>query len=286
MTGLAGAVAIEPSLITLRKLEAAFGETSRLAARMELRFTGGAMPYRLTGEYSLNEFDVGRLFRALEPEKAPTIEGLFTINGKLSGNGETPARAIERVQGDFQLTSRQGVFRGLQRATGKVSMTSKAVELGASVLGSILGSDKATKTAEKFAGQAYFVDQLAQSLGEFSYDLLSVQLSRDELLNMNLRAISLVSPEIRLNGQGTVSYEVGRPLLDQPLSVTLNLSARGKVEQLLGRLRLLESTKDELGYAKAREVITLGGTLAKPDPSAFFTKLATARISDILDFQN
>lgn len=286
MTGLSGTVAIEPSLITLQKLEASFSETSRLAAKMEMRFTGGAMPYRLSGDYALNEFDAGRLFRAIEPAKPPTVEGLFNVSGRLAGNGETPARAIDRLQGEFQLTSRQGIFRGLQRTAGKLSMTSKAVELGASVLGSILGSEKAVKTAEKVAGQAYFVDQLAQSVGEFNYDLLSVRFNRDELLNMNLEEISLVSPEIRLNGRGSVAYVVGQPLLDQPLEASLSIATRGKVEQLFSRLRLLDGTKDELGYLRAKEPVTLTGSLAKPDPSAFFNKMATARIVDFLDMEN
>lgn len=286
MTGLTGTVAIEPSLVTLQKLEAAFSETSRLVAKTELRFTGGPQPYRLNGEYTLNEFDAGRFFRAFESTKSPTVEGLFNITGRFAGNGETPQRAIDRVQGEFQLTSRQGVFRGLQRATGKLSMTSKAVELGASVLGSLLGSDKAVRTAEKVAGQAYFVDQLAQSLGEFNYDLLSVKLTRDELLNMNLEDISLVSPEIRLNGRGSVSHVFGQSLLEQPLSASLSISSRGKIEQLLGKLRLLDTTKDELGYSRSKETITIGGTLAKPDASAFFTKMATSRIADFLDMEN
>ena len=286
MTGLTGAVTVEPSLVTLQKLEAAFSETSRLAAKMELRFIGGAMPYRITGDYSLNDFDTGRLFKAIEPGKPPTVEGLFNISGRLAGNGETMSRAIDRLQGEFQLTSRQGIFRGLQRTSTKVSMTSKAVELGAGLLGSILGSEKAVKTAEKVAGQAYFVDQLAQGIGEFNYDLLSVRLSRDELLNMNLEDITLVSPEIRLNGRGSVSYVVGQPLLEQPLTASLSLAARGKVEQLMGKARLLDGTKDELGYTRAKERVTLGGTLAKPDPSAFFTKLATTKLVDFLDGGN
>ncbi len=286
MTDLTGTLAIEPSLVTLQKLEASFGDTSRLDAKMDLRFTGGSMPYRLTGEYALNDFDTGRLFRAIDPSKPPTVEGLFNIAGRIAGNGETIGRAMERAQGDFQLTSRGGIFRGLQRSSSKLSMTSKAVELGASVLGSLLGSDKATKTAEKVAGQAYFVDQLAQGIGEFKYDLLSVRLARDELLNMNLEDISLVSPEIRLNGQGSVTYVVGRPLLEQPFSARLSFAARGKIEQLFAKARLLDGTKDELGYSRTKEAVTLGGTLAKPDPTAFFTKIAQSKLADFLDMDN
>ncbi len=286
MTGLTGDIAIEPTLVNLLKLEAAFSEKSRLTAKMDLRFTGGPMPYRLNGDYSLNEFDAGKLFRALEATKAPTVEGLFDVTGRFSGSGENPSRALDRVQGEFRLTSRQGIFRGLQRTAGKLSMSSKAVEFGASVLGSILGSDKAVKTAEKVAGQAYFVDQLAQSLGEFNYDLLSVKLSRDELLNMNLEEISLVSPEIRLNGRGSVSYVTGQPLLEQPLSASLSIATRGKVEQLFDKLRLLDSTKDDLGYSRSKETVSVGGTLAKPDASAFFTRMATSKIADFLDMEN
>jgi len=283
MTGLTGAVAIEPARLALQKLEASFGPTSRLVAKTELRFTGGVLPYRLAGDYSLNDFDAGKLFKALEPGRPPTVEGLFTVTGKLAGNGETPARALERGHGDFLFTSRQGVFRGLQRTSNKLSRTSKAVELGASVLGSIFGADKVTRTAEKVAGQAYFVDQLAQTLAEFSYDLLSVHLTRDEMLDMTLEDISLVSPEIRLTGRGDVSYVAGKSLLEQPLNASLTFAARGKTEQLLEKLNALDGTKDELGYARTKAPVTLAGTLARPDPTAFFTRVATSKLSELLD---
>jgi hypothetical protein len=165
-------------------------------------------------------------------------------------------------------------------------MTSKAVELGASVLGSIFGSEKATKTAEKVAGQAYFVDQLAQSIGELNYDQLSVKLARDDSLNVTLEDISLVSPEIRLIGKGTVTHVADKPLLEQPLNASLSIAGRGKIEELLGKLRLLNGTKDELGYARTRETLTLGGTLGRPDPTAFFTKIATAKLGDMLAPEN
>jgi len=282
MSGLTGLVLIEPADVTLQKLAAAFGEQGRLAAKARVGFTRGAQPYDLTGDFSLTEFDAGKLFKALEPAKPATVEGVFTVNGRFTGSGETLARTLERSHGTFDLTSRAGVFRGLQRTTNKISMTSKAVELGASVLGSIFGSEKVTKTAEKVAGQAYFVDQLAQSMGELPYDQLSVKLARDESLNVTLEDISLVSPEIRLIGRGTVTYVAGKPLLEQPLNAALTIAGRGKLEELFGKLRLLNGAKDDLGYARTKETVTLGGSLLRPDPTAFFTRIATAKLGDLL----
>ena len=56
----------------MEKLEAAFGEKSRLAAKGEVRFSSGPTPYELGGDFSLNEFDAGKLFKALEPAKPAT----------------------------------------------------------------------------------------------------------------------------------------------------------------------------------------------------------------------
>jgi hypothetical protein len=286
MSGLTGLVLVEPADVTLQKLEATFGEKGRLEAKARVGFTPGSQPYDLAGNFSLTEFDAGKLFKALEPAKPATVEGVFTVNGRFAGNGETLARTLERSHGTFDLTSRAGVFRGLQRTTNKISMTSKAVELGASVLGSIFGSEKVTRTAEKVAGQAYFVDQLAQSIGELPYDQLSVKLARDESLNVTMEDISLVSPEIRLIGRGTVTHVADKPLLEQPFNASLTIAGRGKLEELFGKLRLLNGAKDDLGYAKTKETVTLGGTLLRPDPTAFFTRIATAKLGDMLAPEN
>jgi hypothetical protein len=282
MTGLTGLVTVEPARVTLAKLDAAFGEKGRLAAQGEVKFAPGALPYQLAGKFSVTEFDAGRLFKALEPGKPVTVEGLFTVQGEFAGTGENPERLLERVNGQFALTSRQGVFRGLQRTTNKISKTTKAVELGASVLGSLLGKDNVTKAAEKVAGTAYFVDQLATELGEIKYDQLSVKLTRDAALNLRLEDISLVSQEVRLIGQGMVTYEENKPLLDSPLTASLSLASRGKVEELLGKLSWTTGSKDELGFTKTKETLTLTGTLSRPNPMSLFTRLGAAKLMDFL----
>jgi hypothetical protein len=286
MTGLTGLMVINPAQVSLQKLEAAFGEKGRLSARGGLNFTADPHPYQLTGDFSLTEFDAGKLFKAIEPAKPATIEGRFTVSGHVDSRGATMEQTVAQSRGRFELASGQGVFRGLQRTTGRVSMTSKAVELGASVLGSLLGTNKGTRVAEKVAGQAYFVDQLAQSVGELSYDQLNVRLVRDETLNVTLEDFRLVSSEIRLSGKGTVTYLAGKPLLEQPLDASLAFAGRGKIEQLLGKLHLLDGTRDELDYARTQLPVTVGGTLARPDPSAFFTKIATAKLTELLTPDN
>ena len=55
---------------------------------------------------------------------------------------------------------------------------------------------------------------------------------------------------------------------------------------MLGKLHLLDGTRDELGYAKTPTPVTIAGSLAKPDPSAFFTKVATAKLTELLAPEN
>ena len=275
MTGLAGRLAVQSTQVQLAKLEAGFGENGKLSARGGLDFVPGLNPYQLTGDFSLTEFDVSRFYKALEPDRPPACEGLFSVKGQLEGRGLTLGDTLDRTRGQFDLTSRQGIFRGLKRASEKLSMATKAVELGAA-LGSLIGSDKVKEATEKVAGSAYYADQLAQGLAEIKYDQLSLKITRDESLDVKLQDVVLVSQEVRLLGQGQVTYVAGKPLLQQPLTASFALAARGKTGDILDKLHLLDGTNDELGYAKAREAVTIGGSLSRPDPTPFFVRLATA----------
>lgn len=282
MTGLSGFVVIDGQRAAVQQLQGIINEKSRLGARADLRFNGGAVPYRLTGNFSLTDFDAGAALKAFDPSKPPTLEGIVTVAGGFSGDGANLDQTIDRTRGQFQLTSRQGIFRGLKRTSEKVSVATKAVDAVAA-LGSLFGGDKVKGVAEKVAGQSYQVDQLAQSLGEIQFDQLSIRATRDDAFNMRLDELALLSPEVRLIGKGSITHVAGKPLLDQPLTVSYSLAARGKVEQLLGKMRVLDGTKDDLGYSKMKDTGTIGGTLSKPDPSQFFIKLAQSKLSDFLN---
>lgn len=280
MSGVAGQLVVGPSQISLQNLQAGFGDKGRFAAKGDLRFAGGAQPYRLASQFELTEFDTGPLFKAIDPSRPPTIEGRFNVSGHLDGAGRTVRETAELAKGRFELTSRQGVFRGLRKGTEKLSVATRAVELGAAI-GSIFGSDKVKEAAEKMAGNAYFADQLAQELGELKYDQLSLRLARDETLNVQMSDVSLISPGVRLTGRGQITYVAGKTILDQPLNVELALTCLGKVETLFGRAKLLqEESRDELGYARTKYPVVISGTLTKPDAVSYYAKLAAAKLLD------
>ncbi len=281
MSNLHAGLTLGAREITLGELRADFGAESKLRAQGRLAFAADARPYRLAADFTLTEFDAGKLFRALDAERAPTVEGLFTTKGRVEAAGLTLDDTFSHWRGQAELTSRQGVFRGLKRSTDRISTASKAVELGAA-LGSLLGSDRVRETAERLAGNAFLVDQLASALGEFRYDQLVVRLARDQSFDVDIEEFRLLAPELRLAGKGVVTHDPARELLERPLRFSTTLAARGPVEEILAKLRVLDVTKDDLGYTRMRDSIFVGGTLARPDPTQFFARLAASRLSDFL----
>lgn len=282
---LTGRIEVGAEQIALEKFDGAINGRGRVGAEARLVFGGGARPYALEGNFSLSEFDLGALLKGLEPDRVATIDGVFGVTGKFNGDGATLDDTLGRTRGRFQLTGRQGNFRGLRRTSEKVSVATRAVELGAAI-GSIFGSSKVKEAAEKVAGQAYQVDQFAQMMAELPYDQLVVRLTREENLNVRVEEFALLSPEVRLTGRGAITHVEGKPIAQQPLSLVLTLAGRGRIEQQLGRLRALDGTKDELGYAKMRDTFPLGGTLLRPDPSGFFTRLLEAKAAELIGTGN
>ncbi len=276
MSGVTGRIALKPDRLQLEKLESGLGDQGKLTAQGTLEFAAGLNPYHLTGGFAVTDFDSARFFKSAEPDRVPSFEGIFNVKANLEGRGLTLGDTLDRTRGEFDLTSRQGVFRGFRRPTDKLSMATKAVELGAAV-DSLLGTTRVRPVAEKVAGIAYYVDQMAQSLAELPYDQLSLKVAREESLDLRLDDVVLVSPEVRLLGHGKIAYVAGKPLLQQPLTAAFTLACRGKTEEVFDKLHAMEGSRDDFGYAKVGEPFTLTGSLSRPDPTDFFLRLASAR---------
>jgi hypothetical protein len=277
VTGLTGRMAIDPQRLALEKATGRLNGDGQLLLNAEVRFAAEArQPYTSKTDLNIKDLEVGPLFRAGAPDKPPTVEGRFDVRSQAEGAGRTLVDLAEHTRGDFVLQSRKGVFRGLQRAAA-VSRTANIVTEAARLLG----------LEEKVGGLVASMDlaaELAGMLAELPFDQLNARLSRDQSPNVKLSDFTLVSPTIRLQGDGQIIYEPGRSLFDQALQIRVNMGVMGTVETKISRasLPVLSGERDELGYMKLREPFVIGGTLAKPDASQLYLMLGRSLAERLL----
>jgi hypothetical protein len=251
---IAGDLKIGPDALALDQLSAVLGSGGKAKLAGAVNFAGDAPePYSLKANVAVSDVDSAPLFRALDPSKPPTVEGKFNLLGQVTSNGLNAADLGQQAQGDMALTSKSGIFRGLAKNTGT------------NVIATGLG----------FAGnELAAVGQLTTALQEFHYDQINVQLTRDPSLDVHLKDFSVISQGLRIVGTGTITYEKGKPILDQSLSMQIQMGARDEYATLFNSIRKLSSETDELGYTKASRPIKITGTPAHPDTNDLYKFLA------------
>ncbi len=98
-------------------------------------------------------------------------------------------------------------------------------------------------------------------------------------MNLRLTSLEFISPSIRLTGSGTIKYQKGVRMADQPLHVDLQLAGKEHMAVLLGKLNLLKGQTDEKGYSPMGSPFVVGGTPAHPDSSQLWKIVGSAAAS-------
>ncbi|MEO6874025.1 MAG: hypothetical protein ABI222_04310 [Opitutaceae bacterium] len=278
VTDVSGLLRVEPEAIKLEDGNAAFGPDSTVRVSGSVTHDENrAKPYVLTADFALNNFDVAPALRALNPTKPPTVEGRVNVVSHLTGAGTTLEEMADRTRGDLKLTGKSGIFRAL--ATDLPDQIQKS-QTTITAIGSFLGV-----VTDDYVNKAKITADIIRALTEIPYDQLSLTATRDEALNLQIKDFSLISPEVRLGGTGTLLYAEGVPLVSQALDLQLTLGVRGHLADLMKRAGLLEKQQDGLGYAAFSVPLTVGGTPAKPDTSAIRRALLNSALerSGLLD---
>jgi hypothetical protein len=271
ISGLTGRMTIDPQRLAAEQITGKLGTDGQLLLNTEVRFAAGEpQPYASKFDLNVRDFEVGPLFKAMSPGKPPTVEGRFNIRSQATGTGRTLGELIQHTRGEFVLQSRKGVFRGLQQEAA-------AVSLAARLLGSL------GEKVENLATRADVTAEIAGQLAQLQFDQLNVRLSRDQSLNLKLTDFVLVSPNVRLQGDGLITYDPTKSLLNQAMQVRINMGVMGAVETKISRAKLpvLSGERDDLGYMKLREPFVIGGTLNKPNASQLYVML-TRSLLDLL----
>lgn len=277
LADVGGLIRVGQGALRVEGFRAGFGPDSSLKLDAGLTFTAqAASPYKLAADLSVLNFDVAPAFRAVAPAKPPTIEGRVNLTGRLAGDGRTLADLADRAQGEVELTSKGGLFRALSAdITDKVQKTQSTV----AVIGGILGTVTRKKEFDDLNNKAQILTDISKLLAEIPFDQLSVTATRDASLNLVLKEFTLISPEVRLGGTGSITHLVGTPLVAQPLVLELTLASRGRLADLLKRASLLNGTLDTLGYTSFIVPLKIRGTLDKPDT----TELTNALLNSALE---
>ncbi len=284
IVGLKGRAVIEPRRIVLENVTAQVGEENgRLELDGEIRCgEGGPRPYGSKFLLEVKGFDMGAIFKAVDPDKPPTIEGLFDLHLRAEGDGRTPGELVRRTRGEFVFQSRKGVSRLLERrppapprSTGIVSdVTNTAARL----------IDNIGDKVGKIVSYTDPTDEIAGMLAEVQFDQLNVRVSSDPSANIRLADFSLVSPVLRLKGEGVIAHDPDKPMFGRPLKLTLSLGVMGKVEKVMTQAKapMLSSSRDDLGYLKSSDTFEVAGTPDRPDPGQLYTMVARSMIGKLL----
>jgi hypothetical protein len=268
VSDITGDLKIGPDALALDQLRAVLGSGGEARLAGAVNFAGDAPePYAMKANVAVSEVDSAPLFRALDPSKPPTVEGKFNLSGQVTSSGINAVDLGQQAQGDGTLTGKSGVFRffdGLTKIYSELSGATKVAGFAAK-LGGVVSAVTGQSSYGDIANKAQAVLEVSKILAAIDYDQLNVTVSRDQQLNTQLKDFTLISPEMRLQGNGQVTYQAGTPFMEQPLAAEFKLSARGHTADLLNYLGALDSQTDELGYATCPVPLKAGGTLSHPD---------------------
>jgi len=277
VTNVIGTLKIESGAITLDGIHAGLGTGSEAALSGKITFDGKVPdPYSFSGDATVTGFDPAPFFRAANPQKDPAVEGKFDVASKLSGSAPNTALLASKLKADLSLTSRSGVFRGL--ALPK-AFTEKTQGKSGNLLSNITGAVGAL-AGSKNGNVAAAAVELASLLAEIPYDQMSLQVAYDGTASLTtLKDFTLISPTIRLTGNGSLLRQEGVPLMKQPLTAQLELSAHGHTADVFGKQGMLQGGADTLGYVPLFSPIKVDGTLSDIGTEALMNLLLQKLVS-------
>lgn len=264
ISGIKGGAVITNTRLALDGLEGRLKENPfKLAAGINFVATQ-PKPYTLTGLAEVNNFDVGELLRAANPNEKPSLESKVSLNAKLNGNGGTVADLAKNVYGVFDLRGSSGVLRAL----GRKGQT--AVNVGSAIIG-LIGAARGSNTTMAVA-------DLAAHMNELKFDQFTMRVERGVDLNFKASTVEFISPIMRLTGTGALDNKGNPdlPIENQPMRFDLQLAAKEEFALLLNKAGMLVNKQDEKGYYLMSQTFSIGGTPAKPDSSSLWQMIGAA----------
>ena len=248
-------------------------------------FDGTAnLPYAVKAAAAASKIDAAALFPAPQTGQDPLFEGSFSVQSTLAGSGANLDDLLGRTQAEFRFTSTAGIVRLLKASVAEAlpeppsSAVSDTLDTMGSVVGTVFGVKKGSMASGKstLSKNTDAVLNFTYQVAEIGYDQVTVTAVRQSDGVIRLAEIEMTAGDEHLKGSGQISPVKGQPLFKQPITVELQLGARGKVAELLSTAGLLSTGKDSLGYSLLNQPIRFSGTLEHIDGSQWNEMLVKA----------
>ena len=262
LNDLRGALAATPERLTVENLAGSLNGNPFKVATLLTFDVKQPRPYSLNGSLEVPGFDVGAFLRKADPNTPPALETTFTVTSKFNGTAANVGEFADRLMGQFEFKGSKGILRALNKKAETTSAVTGLLGLAAGLAGK-------QGLAEGLIGAS----ELAQLLKDMPFDGITIQVERGADAAIVVKSLEIISPLMRLTGNGRVGSKPGEPFENSPLSLKLQLAAKDQLANGLNRARQLNGTTDDRGYYLMATPFTLSGTVGKPDSSDFWKNL-------------
>lgn len=259
-TNTNGRLALTQSDINLERMRTLLGTGGGIDISGALRWLDSSRTYALDVRMSGQELAAGPLLKALNPTASVPLEGIYELAGTVKGEGIDPASAALAAAIDLRLKGSKGMIRSLDFDTNRFARAGSTVAGVAGLLGTLSGNPA---IAEK-AAMVTALNNVVRSLTNLAYDEFDLAVSRAPSGAVEIGKFSIVSPTLRIDGDGGLGNLAGLSLWQQPLKLNLQLGARESLARDFTILRILKPLPLDAtaaDYAALVEPVTLDGTL-------------------------
>jgi hypothetical protein len=248
--GLRAQLTVSEPRLELTELSARLGQ-ARLSGRGRVLYDPRqAVPYSLGSELSFS--DLNPVVFAAGPSASVPVEGLFDGELMIAGEGQTLERALDEARLELSITGREGVLTAFD-----LDQRSQLGLLGAGILGQSLNRPGITAMAQAIP---YF--------NNMRFDDFALNINRGADGQVRIPELRFVGDNLRIKGTGLIAARRFSEILNQPLDLSLELGARGRLVDYLEVLDLLGPATSEDGFRAWKQTIDIGGTLGDPDTEA------------------